>query len=171
MAVEQPSIWVRPTCSSTLAKRRTVRAGAPGTRQNNLNVPLIRYADVLLLYAEAQNEVGGPTADAYAALKRIRDRATLVTPALGSYTQATFREAVWRERWHELSYEQLSWFDMVRLQKVYNGKTDGFDNFVGHINPSSNQPLQQKHLLFPIPKQELLNNPNLKTQNPGYPGV
>lgn len=146
-------------------------AGKPGSRQNNLNVPLIRYADVLLLYAEAQNEVGGPTADSYAAMKRVRDRATLVTPAIGTYTQATFREAVWRERWHELAYEQLSWFDMVRLRKVYNGKTNGFDAFVGHVNPSSNQPLQEKHLLFPLPKQELLNNPNLKTQNPGYPGV
>jgi len=41
--------------------------------------------------------------EAYAAFKRIRDRANLVTPALGSYSQASFREAVWRERWHEPS--------------------------------------------------------------------
>jgi hypothetical protein len=146
-------------------------AGVAGTRQNNLNVPQIRFAETLLIYAEAQNEVGGPTQAAYDAMKRIRDRATLTTPALGTYNQATFREAVWRERWHELCYEQITWFDMVRLQKVYNGKTNGFDPFVGHVNPSSNQPLQKKHLLLPIPKQELLNNPNLKTQNEGYPGV
>ncbi|SFC19650.1 RagB/SusD family nutrient uptake outer membrane protein [Spirosoma endophyticum] len=147
-------------------------SGVAGTRQNNLNVPQIRYAETLLIYAEAQNEVGGPTQAAYDAMKRIRDRAKLTTPALGTYTQATFREAVWRERWHELCYEQITWFDMVRLRKVYNDKTSGFDNFVGHVNPSSNnQPLQEKHLLLPIPKQELLNNPNLKTQNPGYPGV
>ncbi|GAB2559252.1 RagB/SusD family nutrient uptake outer membrane protein [Spirosoma aerophilum] len=146
-------------------------AGVAGSRQNNLNVPQIRYAETLLIYAEAQNEVGGPTQAAYDAFKRIRDRATLTTPALGSYTQATFREAVWRERWHELCYEQITWFDMVRLRKVYNETTNGFDNFVGHVNKSSNQALQEKHLLLPIPKQELLNNPNLKTQNPGYPGV
>lgn len=146
-------------------------SGVAGTRQNNLNVPQIRYAETLLLYAEAQNEVGGPTQAAYDAMKRIRDRATLTTPALGSFTQATFRDAVLRERWHELCYEQITWFDMVRLRKVYNDKTNGFDAFVGHINPSSNQPLQEKHLLLPIPRQELLNNPNLKTQNPGYPGV
>ncbi|ADB39429.1 RagB/SusD family nutrient uptake outer membrane protein [Spirosoma linguale] len=146
-------------------------AGVAGSRQNNLNVPQIRYAETLLIYAEAQNEVGGPTQAAYDAFKRIRDRATLTTPALGTYTQASFREAVWRERWHELCYEQITWFDMVRLRKVYNEKTNGFDNFVGHINLSSNQALQEKHLLLPIPKQELLNNPNLKTQNPGYPGV
>ncbi|RRB00096.1 RagB/SusD family nutrient uptake outer membrane protein [Larkinella rosea] len=143
--------------------------GVAGTRQNNLNVPQIRYAETLLIFAEAQNEVGAPTQAAYDALKKVRDRAGLTTPALGTYTQATFREAVWRERWHELSYEQITWFDMVRLRKVYNDKTNGFDNFVGHVNPSSNQPLQEKHLLLPLGKQEMLNNPNLKPQNPGYP--
>ncbi|QKZ12693.1 RagB/SusD family nutrient uptake outer membrane protein [Spirosoma sp. KUDC1026] len=146
-------------------------SGVAGTRQNNLNVPQIRFAETLLIYAEAQNEVGGPNQAAYDAMKRIRDRATLTTPALGTFTQATFREAVWRERWHELCYEQLTWYDMIRLRKVYNEKTNGFDNFVGHVNLSSNRPLQEKHLLLPIPRQELLNNPNLKTQNPGYPGA
>ncbi|MEZ4902046.1 MAG: RagB/SusD family nutrient uptake outer membrane protein [Spirosomataceae bacterium] len=144
-------------------------SGVPGTRQNNLNVPQIRYAEVLLLFAEAQNEVGGPNQAAYDAFKRIRDRAQLTTPALATYNQNTFREAVWKERWHELCYEQITWFDMVRLRKVFNEKTRGFDNFVGHINLSSNQPLQSKHLLLPLGKQEMLNNPNLKPQNPGYP--
>lgn len=144
-------------------------AGVPGSRANNLNVPQIRYAEVLLTFAEAQNEGGGPTQAAYDAFKRIRDRAQLTTPALGTYTQASFREAVWKERWHELCYEQITWFDMVRLRKVFNEKTKGFDNFVGHVNLSSNQALQSKHLLLPLGKQEMLNNPNLKPQNPGYP--
>lgn len=144
-------------------------AGVPGTRQNNLNVPQIRYAEVLLLFAEAQNELGAPTQAAYDAFKRIRDRAKLTTPALETYSQNSFREAVWKERWHELCYEQITWFDMVRLRKAFNETTKKFDEFVGHINLSSNQPLQEKHLLLPIPRQEMLNNPNLKTQNPGYP--
>lgn len=143
--------------------------GVAGSRNNNLNVPLIRYAEVLLTYAEAQNEVGGPSQAAYDAFKRIRDRAQLTTPALGTYSKETFREAVWRERWHELCYEGITWFDMVRLRKVYNESTNGFDNFVGHINPSSKQALADKHLLMPLGKQEMLNNPNLKPQNPGYP--
>ncbi|NBA87053.1 RagB/SusD family nutrient uptake outer membrane protein [Emticicia sp. CRIBPO] len=144
-------------------------SGVAGTRNNNLNVPLIRYAEVLLIFAEAQNEVGGPNQEAYDAMKRIRDRATLATPALGTFTQASFREAVWRERWHELCYEGITWFDMVRLRKVYNETTNGFDNFVGHVNLSSKQALAEKHLLLPLGKQEMLNNPNLKPQNPGYP--
>jgi starch-binding outer membrane protein, SusD/RagB family len=141
----------------------------PGTRNNNLNVPLIRFAEVLLLYAEAQNELGGPTEEAYNAFKRIRDRAQLTTPDLGSYTQATFREAVWKERWHELAYEQITWFDMVRLRKAFNPVTGIFEDFVGHVILSSNEAFQAKHLLFPIPRLEMLNNPNLTTQNPGYP--
>jgi hypothetical protein len=142
--------------------------GSPGTGRNNLNVPLIRYADVLLMYAEAQNELGGPNMAAYDAFKRIRDRAQLITPAFGTYNQATFREAVWRERWYELCYEGITWFDMVRLRKVFNETTNGFDNFVGHINKNSNQALKAKHLLFPLGVQEMKNNPNLKPQNPDY---
>ncbi len=143
-------------------------SGVAGSRNDNLNVPQIRYAEVLLLFAEAQNELGTVTPDAYNAFKRIRDRAKLETPAIGTYTQNSFRQAVWKERWHELCYEQITWFDMVRLRKTFNQVTKTFEDFVGHTNVSSNQKLQQKHLLLPLGVQEMLNNPNLKPQNPGY---
>jgi starch-binding outer membrane protein, SusD/RagB family len=139
-----------------------------GTKKDNLNVPMIRYAEVLLIYAEAQNEVEGPSQGTYDALVAIRDRAGLITPALGTFSQSTFREAVWKERWFEFCYEGITWFDMVRLQKVFNETTGGFDDFVGHVNLSSDQALQAKHLLFPIPRQEIVNNPNLAPQNTGY---
>ena len=143
-------------------------SGVAGTRNDNLNVPQIRYAEVLLLHAEAQNEVGTITPEAYTAFKRIRDRAKLETPAIGTYNQNSFRQAVWKERWHELCFEQITWFDMVRLRKTFNQVTKTFEDFVGHTNVSSNQKLQQKHLLLPLGVQEMLNNPNLKPQNPGY---
>ncbi|WP_149277572.1 RagB/SusD family nutrient uptake outer membrane protein [Pareuzebyella sediminis] len=142
--------------------------GVPGTARDNLNLPIFRYAEVLLIYAEASNEVSGPTQDAWDALKAIRDRAQLATPALGTFDTGSFREAIWAERWYELCFEMKVWFDMVRLRKVYNSTTGGFDDFVGHINLNSDQALQEKHLLFPIPEQELINSPNLETQNPGY---
>jgi starch-binding outer membrane protein, SusD/RagB family len=144
------------------------KAGAPGTRANNLNFPVIRFAEVLLIYAEAQNELTGPNALAHESLKRIRDRANLTTPPMGQFTKDSFRDAVLRERWHELCYEQITWFDMLRLRKVYNETTNGFDNFVGHVNLSSKEPLQTKHLLMPYPLPEMQNNPNLVPQNPGY---
>ncbi|PWJ60201.1 SusD-like starch-binding protein associating with outer membrane [Dyadobacter jejuensis] len=147
--------------------------GGPGitaTRLNNLNVNLIRFAEVLLIYAEAQNEVGGLNAEAYEAYKRIRDRAKLTTPAMGTFSQTSFREAVWRERWYEFCYEGITWFDMVRLRKVFNEKTKGFDDFVGHVNLNTGDgvTLKEKHLLFPLGVQEMLNSPNLRPQNPGY---
>jgi hypothetical protein len=144
--------------------------GVTPTKLNNLNVNLIRFAEVLLIYAEAQNEVGGPTAEAYDAYKRIRDRAKLTTPAMATFSAATFREAVWRERWYEFCYEGITWFDMVRLRKVFNEKTKGFDNFIGHLNLNIGDgiALQEKHLLFPLGVQEMLNSPKLKPQNPGY---
>ena len=141
--------------------------GVEGTAKDNLNLPIFRYAEVLLIYAEAENAVNGPGQEAYDALKAIRDRAELDTPALGSFNQQSFQEAVWTERWHELCFEMKIWFDMVRLRKVYNSTTGGFDDFIGHVNLNSDQALQEKHLLFPLPEQEIINSPNL-TQNTGY---
>tara|TARA_R110002096_G_scaffold317854_2_gene512216 strand:- start:11965 stop:13503 length:1539 start_codon:yes stop_codon:yes gene_type:complete len=131
-----------------------------------LNFSVIRFAEVLLIYAEASNEVSGPTTPAVEAVTRIRDRAGLTMPS--SLSKESFRELIWKERWHELCYERKTWFDMVRLRKVFNSTTGGFDNFVGHTNLNSNQDLQEKHLLFPLPALEMVNNPNLTPQNPGY---
>ena len=133
-----------------------------GTGNSGLNYPLIRFAEVLLVYAEAQNESGGPNAEAYNALKRIRDRAGLTTPAIGTFNQTTFRDAVLRERWHELSYECITWFDMMRLRKVYEPTSNTFVDFVGaSMNGTT---LQEKHLLLPLPAADFRNNPNLHAQ-------
>ena len=130
-----------------------------------LNFSVIRFAEVLLIYAEASNEASGPSSDAIDAVKMVRDRAGLTTPS--SFTKDSFRKLIWKERWHELCYERKAWFDMVRLKKAFNSKTGDFDDFVGHTILSSNKALQEKHLLFPIPELERINNPNL-TQNSGY---
>ncbi len=144
-------------------------SGVAGTARSDLNWMQLRYAEVLLTYAEAQNEIGGgPNAAAWSALKQIRDRATLTTPAIGTFTQASFREAVWKERWYELCYEGITWFDMVRLRKAFNMSTKSFVDFVGYAFPDNGATLAQKHLLFPLPTDEMRNNPNLKPQNDGY---
>ncbi|WP_460671392.1 RagB/SusD family nutrient uptake outer membrane protein [Larkinella ripae] len=134
------------------------------TTSSDLNWPLIRFAEVLLTFAEAQNEVGGPTADAYEAVNKIRRRANL--PNLSGLTKEQMREAVWRERWYELSFENITWFDMARLRKAYNVSTKGFENYVGHTF-SYGPVLKERELLFPIPTAEIRNN-NKLVQNPGY---
>lgn len=131
---------------------------------SDLNWSVIRYADVLLMYAEASNEVGGPSAKAYEAVNAIRTRAQL--PALTGLTKDTFREAVWAERWHELCFENITWFDMARLRKAYNVTTKKFENYVGH-KFSYGPTLTERELLFPIPTAEVRNNTNLD-QNKGY---
>ncbi len=143
--------------------------GAPGAAGSG-NSALIRYAEVLLMYAEAQNEAGALNADAYNAFKMIRDRAGLVTPDIATFSQTTFREAVWRERWHELSYEGITWFDMIRLKKVYDAANDTFEDFEGaKISVSGKDyTLQTKHFLLPLPAADFRNNPNLQPNNPGW---
>lgn len=135
------------------------------TAKSSLNYPLLRYADLLLMYAEAQNEAeGGPSAMAYACINQIRQRANLKD--LSGLSQDDFRYAVWKERYHELAFENKIWFDMARTRKVLNLATGKFDDYVGHkftYGPT----LSSRELLFPIPTNEIKNNKNLK-QNDGY---
>ena len=134
------------------------------TANSGLNWTLMRYAEVLLIYAEAVNEASGPSAEAYEAINKIRRRAEL--PELAGLSQQEFREAIWREKWYELSYENKTWFDMARLRKAFNVTTGNFEDFIGHTF-SYGPVLQERELLFPIPTAEIRNNENL-TQNPGY---
>ncbi|MCY4779742.1 RagB/SusD family nutrient uptake outer membrane protein [Sphingobacterium sp. UT-1RO-CII-1] len=134
------------------------------TANSDLNWSLIRYAEVLLTYAEAQNEVAGPSTDVYNAVNDIRKRAKL--KELKNLNQATLREAIWKERWHELCYENKTWYDMVRLRKALNIKTQQFEKYIGHKFPNG-ATVTERELLFPIPTAEVRNNKNLK-QNEGY---
>lgn len=137
------------------------------TAQSDLNWCLYRYADVLLMYAEAVNEAeGGPTTEAYNAVNLIRQRAEVAD--LAGLSQDDFREAVRIERVHELSFENKTWFDMARWRKAYNPETNTLEDFVGHTYTYlPNKALTERELLFPIPTSEIQNNPNL-VQNAGY---
>ncbi|MDR1919142.1 MAG: RagB/SusD family nutrient uptake outer membrane protein [Tannerellaceae bacterium] len=135
------------------------------TARSGLNYPLLRYADILLLYAEAQNEAdGAPSAEAYACINQVRQRARLSD--LSGLSSEAFRKAVWMERYHELAFENKIWFDMARTRKALNLTSGEFDNYVGHTfiyGPT----LKERELLFPLPTSELNNNKKL-VQNPGY---
>ena len=136
------------------------------TQQSDLNWSLIRYADILLTFAEASNEVGGPSPKVLESVNAIRKRAQL--PDLAGLSKEELREAIWRERWYELCFENQTWFDMVRLRKGLNLKTKKFDEYVGYkFTYLPSKAVSQRELLFPIPADEVLNNPNL-AQNEGY---
>jgi starch-binding outer membrane protein, SusD/RagB family len=122
--------------------------------------PVIRYADILLVYAEAQNEAdGSANSKAYDAVKKIRDRAG-VPPLANGLSKDQFREAVWKERYWELAAESKTWFDMVRTNKAYNATTNSFVNLVGYTLPNG-AVFKSQNLKFPIPEREVQINPLL----------
>ncbi len=133
------------------------------TASSGMNWAVLRYADVLLIFAEASNEVNGPTPEAYNTVNTIRARAELSD--LAGLTKEQLREAIWKERWYELCFENITWFDMVRLRKAFNVTTKQFDEFVGH-KFSYGPTLTKRELLFPIPTSEALNGK--LNQNFGY---
>jgi hypothetical protein len=128
------------------------------------NWTLLRMPEVMLIYAEAINEVGTATPKAYDQLNAIRKRAQL--PPLSGLSQAQFREAVWKERYHELAYENKAYFDIQRTRKAYDVVNNRFVDAVGFKNEVGNA-FQAKYLLWGIPTAEINTN-NKLTQNPGY---
>jgi hypothetical protein len=124
------------------------------------NYRFIRYADVLLLYAEALNALG-QTTQAYPFVDKVRQRAGLKTlsSVMPGLSQANFLTQLKHERMTELSGEGHRWEDLVRwgdLSSSLASKDPAFSHFQ-----------KNKHELLPIPQFDLDNNPNLK-QNPGY---
>ncbi|WP_421828669.1 RagB/SusD family nutrient uptake outer membrane protein [Larkinella sp.] len=131
-----------------------------GNSQARNNFMVIRYADVLLMYAEALNELNGPTADAFAAINQVRARArngvaTAVPRDLAGLTKEQFRDVVLQERSWELCFEGHRRWDLLRTGK-----------YLDVIRKSGIQ-AEEKHLLYPIPQNEIDVNPAL-VQNPGY---
>lgn len=119
--------------------------------------PVLRYADVLLMEAEALNELGRP-AEALDPLNQVRARAGL-PPVQQGLSQAVFRDTVLHERRMELAFEGQRWFDLIRVNKGQYAMD--FLRSIGKTNFSA------KYLLLPIPQVEIDANPHL-TQNPGY---
>ena len=132
---------------------------AKTTSGEGTSKPILRYSDVLLMYAEATNEANnGPTADAYAALNKVRTRAGLT--ALTGLTYQPFKEAVWLERRLEFTFENMRRFDLVRTGHL-------LDAVKAENSFARNATIQPFHVLMPIPQADMDANPNLK-QNPGY---
>lgn len=113
----------------------------------------LRFADVLLLYAEALNE-NGKSDEALVQLNKVHTRAglTALTNAVLS-TQALVRQAIYNERRLELAFEGHRWFDLVRT---------------GTVNAEMGQTVDSKYHIFPIPLSEILATNGVITQNDGY---
>lgn len=143
----------------------------------NICTIVIRYAEVLLIKAEAENELNGPTEAAYAAINEVRRRAywspysqKQYAPTdgtdlyLSGLTQSEFREALRKERWSEFILEGQRWFDLIRWKILIKTVRENSD-------PSDlkYQNVSQRNYLLPIPYDQIALNPNLE-QNWGYQG-
>lgn len=145
---------------------------------NSANYIIFRYAEVLLGYAEAQNEFSGPDDSVYDAVNEVRARVDL-PPLPGGLTQDEMRDAIYQERRVELAFEDKRYFDLLRL-KIAEEKLNGhmqamvIENVGGtwtyKVVPATQGEMvfhPEKNYLFPIPQSAIDRNTNL-TQNPGY---
>ena len=131
------------------------------TAQCGSNFAIMRYSEVLLIYAEALNEFLGPSSEAYLAINTVRQRARNgnenVLPDLDGLSKDEFRVAVLHERRVEFVNEGIRWYDLVRT-----------GNLIEFVNRAKNEANPQEYnYVFPIPQREMDANSKL-TQNQGY---
>ncbi|MEJ7770150.1 MAG: RagB/SusD family nutrient uptake outer membrane protein [Chitinophagaceae bacterium] len=138
---------------------------APIDTGNGNDFYFYRYADVLLIFAEADNKLNGATALAYDAINRVRRRAygvninapSAVSDLPAGLDKAAFDEMVFRERGYEFIGEAKRWYDMVRTGRV--------EKLIKEVSAVIKNPLRKPvptRVLFALPDVELQNNPLAK---------
>ena len=126
-----------------------------GTGDFATNMPVIRYADVLLMHSEAENMANGPSATAVDGINQVRARAGLAAIDPTKVTKEELRQLIIEERAKEFVGESLTFFDYKRQHVLIERAARG------------GQKALDKHYALPIPQTELDLNPNLK-QNPNW---
>lgn len=118
-----------------------------------LNVPIMRYSEVLLIYAEAAGLALGKSS-----IDLVRNRAGLL-PLSNSLSPSQYLDAVYNERRHELAFEMHRWYDLLRHPDP--------NYFITVMQAAGKTNVAAKHRFLPIPQGERDKNSNL-SQNPGY---
>ncbi|MEJ7644897.1 MAG: RagB/SusD family nutrient uptake outer membrane protein [Chryseolinea sp.] len=121
---------------------------------SGMPVHIMRYAHVLLIYAEAKARSGGPDAQAYEAVNKVRERAGL--EPLNGLSNEAFAKAIVDERSWEFAGEWTRWYDLVRLEMVEEANSHKDVNDLKPIGVITKADYQ-----FPIPGPEVAINPNL----------
>ncbi|MGF1924199.1 MAG: RagB/SusD family nutrient uptake outer membrane protein, partial [Bacteroidia bacterium] len=147
-----------------------------------LNYIYFRYAEVLLNYAEAQNEAVGPDASVYAAINQVRSRTEVNMPVLPvGLSQDQMRARIRNERAVELAFEDHRWYDIMRwkagpeivAKPVYGmnvvRNSNGSFTYNPVLLPVTYQKLFLDHMhRYPIPRSEINKSNNILLQNPGW---
>ena len=125
---------------------------------DNLNFTMIRYADVLLMKAEALNSIDDTSNDKYDALNEVRGRAGLTSiTAADNLNKEQFAEVVLEERLHELCCEHLRRWDLIRFGKLGE-----------YMKDHAGVTIQPYHVLYPIPQAAVDANDAITENNEGY---
>lgn len=124
-----------------------------GASDTDKNLRYLRLGEIYLIKAEAANELG-QTTQALDALNEVRRRVDL--PNVTTTNKDELRKVIWKERRLELAFEHDRWFDLIRTDQAYDAMTANGKKFI-----------KDKHELFPIPNQQLIDVPTM-TQNPGW---
>ncbi len=142
---------------------------------NNINFPIIRYADVLLMYAEAENRAdGAPSPEALECVNQVRRRGfgkDINTPAPGvdlpMSSGAAFDEVILKERSLELCFEGHRWADLVRFGKLQDAfRSVGLDEKFKASYDAVRENCKEKHSIFPIPQSVIDASHGAIEQNP-----
>jgi len=121
---------------------------------------VIRYSDVLLLYAEAQNEINGPDQSVHDAINAVRNRVEMPDVPEG-LSKEEMREAIRHERRIELAFEGLRYYDLKRwriAEEVLNNVTDGIIEYN----------FEERFYNWPLPQAEIDGSQGELEQNPDY---
>ena len=143
-----------------------------------INIITMRYADVLLMYAEAMNEQGKMTEDIWnKTIEPIRARAGFTNSNALNYpsniSQEQMRQIIRRERRCELALEGLRWYDIKRWKAgttYLNGYVYGakFSENGSYIRLDNRKFIESRDYLWSVPQSQMDINPNLKPNNSGY---
>jgi starch-binding outer membrane protein, SusD/RagB family len=115
--------------------------------------PYLRLSEIYLTYAEALNEAnGGPNAEAYAAVNKVRNRVGLKDLPSG-LSRAEFREAVLKERACEFGFEEVRWFDLIRWKRA-----DLFQQKLHGVNTYKEKDGSFRYETFQLPDRYWQNN-------------
>lgn len=147
--------YVGPFVENKFYNYKAYSSDYRSTGSTDVNIRYLRYAEVLLIKAEALNELG-QTAAAIPFLNQVRQRAQAGDTSAS--TQSDVRTAIWKERRLELAFEHDRWFDLIRTGQAKAAMTaDGGKNFI-----------IGKHELFPLPQDFINEAGGLSIQNPNY---
>ncbi|ARS39151.1 hypothetical protein CA265_05475 [Sphingobacteriaceae bacterium GW460-11-11-14-LB5] len=138
------------------------------TGNSDANMNILRFAEVILIDAEAENELNGPTSKAYTSINKIRKRAGLADLTTG-LTKDQFRDSVYLDRRLELVGECHRYFDLIRQTgtEVTGVGPEGKGILLKNLKLVGKTNVAARHYLYAIPQGEIDRNPKL-TQNPGW---